>query len=861
MASLRDRIRKATPDEEHDKQVIAETTNIWTYLSTSRRRREYDWFLNAQFYDNNQFYQYDMSAKKIVAVAADKVVDRVVINKTFQQVRGIVNFLVAEHPEVGVRQGDQADDSYLRAKKEKSLCDYWYRHLEMEREAKKVALSGAKYGIGWVKVIYDSDALAPTAPFTADDGTAKDFTYGECYTKSVDPFEIYWDPLAETKDDMRWIIHAPTRTLAELKNNPLYKNTENIVSDRLTAASKLKQSQIRMNMGAGAGVGSGENQSQGDMDTVVVLEIFSKKWNVEKNKWGIYLVVRTLEGATVLRDEWWGMDEFPFEYYMTDVAGSILESRGVIHNIREPNRALNQMVSQIQTNARIMGNLNWLIPRGSNVNVIDDTAGQFIEYDVTPGGRPQQAQNASLPAYVQNQVGLLNNFISDIGGMHDAANGAAPFAQASGDLVNALAGGDQNNLTTMRSNFDEFHVRWFKLLLKTAKTNYNGKRVYPSVTSDEFGQRAWLEITPNEISTNDDLEVSTGTAMPYSIAQKQQMFMNLWKEKAIQDPSVLFKALELRDIDNSLGDDEADIERQLDEIRAIIKDDTENQHDPLVSENHGVHIATIDKFVRGSRYYKLTKEQQQQIQDHRQKHITFSIQLAQIAAAQQVEPIKRSETVMLRMNKMSDTTAIERTQLLARFGVQSDAGQIQLRGGLYIQDPEQAAMQAQNEDIEMANYRQVQVSFGDNHIVHIQTHQEFMNDPRFESAPDVIKGMFKQHMSDHVQAMSATQVAPGLVPNDQISIPNPPNLNDNAQANELPKGHQEVGKPAQPAAVAPDNPGNHPPAPAPAKTGLTSTGTPAVDPRAAPVQKGGTISPANKLKNKGVSNGRRKRSK
>ena len=27
--------------------------------------------------------------------------------------------------------GDQADDAYLRAKKEKHLCDYWYRHLNM----------------------------------------------------------------------------------------------------------------------------------------------------------------------------------------------------------------------------------------------------------------------------------------------------------------------------------------------------------------------------------------------------------------------------------------------------------------------------------------------------------------------------------------------------------------------------------------------------------------------------------------------------------------------------------------------------------------------------------------------------------
>src|SRR5206468_935621 len=101
------------------------------------------------------------------------------------------------------------------------------------------------------------------------------------------------------------------------------------------------------------------------------------------------------------------------------------------------------------------------------------------------------------------------------------------------------------------------------------------------------------------------------------------------------------------------------------------------------------HIETIDKFGRGDKWGKLSDEQKQWVRSHRQKHIEFSIQLAQIQASMQMEPIKRSETVMLRMNKMSDTTAIERTQLLAKFGVNSDAGEIQLRGGLFIQDPAQ----------------------------------------------------------------------------------------------------------------------------------------------------------------------------
>jgi hypothetical protein len=384
--------------------------------------------------------------------------------------------------------------------------------------------------------------------------------------------------------------------------------------------------------------------------------------------------------------------------------------------------------------------------------------------------------------------------------MHASFNGRAPFAQASGDLVDSLSEGDQNNLTTMRDNYNDFFVDVFKLCFKTAKRNYQVTRSFPTGQEDEFGEVTWQTIKPDEINTRDDLDVSTGTAMPYSIAQKQQMYMNLWKEKAITDPVMLFKLLEMPDIDNAMGDDEADIERQLDELRDIMKN--KRPADPEIFENHAVHISTIDKFARGNKWFALKPNQKQFLRDHRQKHIEFSIQLAKIQQAMQVEPIKRSETLMLRMNKMSDTTPIERTQLLSGFAINSDAGQIQLRGGLYIQDPAQAEIQAQNEDIEMMDMRAVQVSFGDNHLVHLQTHGPVLDALNASEAnggkpvPEVIKKLFTEHIKDHVQAMQATQVAPGLVPNDQVSMPNPPNLSDTGQPGQMPQSDTNLDQKA-----------------------------------------------------------------
>lgn len=837
-------LKRETEQERADAQVIQETDKIWSFLKESRRRSEFEWFVNDQYYYNNQFLQYNTGARRVQAVPVEKMRDRVVINKVKQQVRGVVNFLNAEHPSIGIRAGNQSDDAYLRAKKEKHLCDYWYRHLTLNKVAKLVSLDAAKYGWGCVKVLWDQDALAPTAPFTDTSGNKKEHTYGEVMADRCDPFEIYPDPIAQGKAGMRYVIHAPVRTIAELKANPLYRNTEKLTTDSRLAASLMKQAEMRLNMSNSQAFAQG--QSNG-MDTLVVLEIFRKIYNEESKKWEIWVTTRT-ENGVLLRNEKWICDEFPFEFFTTDIAGNLIDSKGVIHDIREPNRALNEMVSQVHESARIMGRLNWLIPRGSNVNVITDETGQFIEYDVTPGGAPRQAEAASLPSYIMQHIGQLTAFMEDISGMHAGFNGRAPFAQASGDLVDTLSEGDQNNLTMMRDNYDDFFVGVFKLMLKTAKEYYTVTRKFPTADSDEFGQVTWLEIKPEDISTNDDLAISTGTQMPYSIAQKQQMYMNLWKEKAIQDPGVLFKLLQMPDIDAAMGDDEPDIERQLNEIRLVL--DEKVPKAPEVFEDHGVHIATIDKFCRGSRWEKLNDKQKQSLRDHRQKHIEFSIQLAQIKAAQQMEPIKRSETVMLRMNKMADTTPIERTQLLAKFGVNSDAGQVQLRGGLYIQDPAQAELQAQNEDVEMMDQRAVQVSYGDNHLVHLQTHSVVADalNATDKPVPDVVKRLFAEHIKDHVNAMQATQVAPGLVPNDNVSMPNPPTVQDKpTEPGKPPK--RDTGSYKDPKGITPED--QQQPLAKPAKN---------IAPENEVVDNGGRANAIIKSsKNKGGRNGKRRR--
>lgn len=763
---MKNPLRQAKPTKEEqqtldEKALLVKAQSIWKYLSEARRRAELDWFINQQAHDNNQYLYYNTATRTLQPVATVNKHDKVRINRVAQQVRSVVSFINQRKPQVTTIPGSQADDAYIRARKSKHLCDYWYDALQMNKKNKLISKDGCINGLGWAKIMWNKDALAPTVPFTMETGEERTTQYGEVMFERCDTFEVYPDPQATCKEDLRYIAHAIPRTIGELKSNPEYKNTENIQPDKKLAASNLKQTQMRQSIGGAGATASSSGVS--DLDTVVAIEVFWHEWSDATKKWKIRQVTMT-EGGVGLKYGYWEVGELPFEPFMADISGSLLQSKGIVHNIREPNRAVNDLVSQILKNARVMGNINWKMPRGANVGVITDESGQYIEYDYNPAGGPEQVSAAGIPAHVPNLVAYLDSAIMDLGGAHDASVGKNVFSGASGELVKSLQGGDAASLAMLRDNYDDFLVRSFKLMLKTAKHFGTAKRTLPASDRDELGQYRWVELEPKEISTEDSVQVRSGSNLPYTADQRQEFFMELWKEKVITDRNELFKLMDLPDVANTLGDDELDIERELDNIRNCMAD--KQIPSPQVSENHQVHIATLDKFVRGPKFLTLPPQQQAAIMDHRTKHADMASQQVKSAALNQFEPIRRTEQVNLQVRDMSGATPQERAQVFSQFNMQSDAADIQRRGGLVVQNPEDAKNQAHAEDIQMMDGAPTLISLGDNHLVHLQEHNSLKEDPRFAVLPPSAQKALDNHIQQHEQAMQNLMPAPGLVPGD-----------------------------------------------------------------------------------------------
>ena len=138
----------------------------------------------------------------------------------------------------------------MRAKKEKHQCDFWYDKLQLNRKG-KISRDPAKKGVGWAKILWDENHLAPTKPFVTSDGATHYNIYGNVMFERAEPYDIYIDPVASDFGDMRHMTHAPVRTIGEIQSNKLYTNTDKLAADHKLSVDNMRQFELRQELSSG----------------------------------------------------------------------------------------------------------------------------------------------------------------------------------------------------------------------------------------------------------------------------------------------------------------------------------------------------------------------------------------------------------------------------------------------------------------------------------------------------------------------------------------------------------------------------------------------------------------------------------
>lgn len=745
--------------------------NIFQYCVQGRRPYELEWFINDTFWRDRSAFRYNVSNKMLEPMAPQKSVSRVNVNKSKQLVRGVTSYLTREHPMVNITPGTQEADAYSNAKKEQYLYEHWYDQLELNFVHKRTAGTGARHGIAWSKVIWNQDAVAPTDPYMVN-GKQVNKVKGEVLVLPTDNYAIYADWRATTKGDMRFINEAFPRTLSELASNRKYD--QNVI-DAISADDKSSLSMLKLESLTNGGGRTPEMANHADpmQRTVIAIETYVKEFDLETMRWLINLYVTT-ESRQLLYHDQWPIDEVPYEYFQTDIADMLYETDGVIRDIRGLQQSLSRGASQVEETMQVMGKLNWMVPRGAGVTVIEDTTGQFVQYNPAAGA-PTQSRPGELPQYTETHMSNLERWIDDIGGIHDATYGRLPTSRASGDLVQALQSGDSTSLGIYKDNFADYIAREGKLMFKTAKYHYalTGSRKIPMKSQSGTGDYQWATISAKDILLEDNVKVQVGTGLPYDQTQRIQLATEMKKEGMLTTEQAL-KLSNITVLTDVMGDNQQDIDRQITENKKMMTGDPID--DPYIFEDHDTHIMVIDQLGKSDTWWGLPDTVKQTILDHRTKHMNLSISLKKLMSSLNVDVIKRSESLMVRSSTTDDMSPIEKQQFLEHFGVDSDAAEIQLRGGMNIENPQDAVTQADKENKQLAQGFPAKVSLGDNHMVHIEVHNAFMQpmtdpatgaqkpNPNFAALSKSAQALFTQHINNHEIALKATTPQPGLMP-------------------------------------------------------------------------------------------------
>jgi hypothetical protein len=87
--NIRKQFGMKTPEEEREEQLIKESGEIFSYLATARRKAEWEWWLNDQFYQGEQYVGFNFTTQRVEKSTGGND-NRIIINKINQNARNVM---------------------------------------------------------------------------------------------------------------------------------------------------------------------------------------------------------------------------------------------------------------------------------------------------------------------------------------------------------------------------------------------------------------------------------------------------------------------------------------------------------------------------------------------------------------------------------------------------------------------------------------------------------------------------------------------------------------------------------------------------------------------------------------------------
>lgn len=513
----------------------------------SRRRYDYEWMVRDLFRRGYHFSKYQASTQTVVL--ASRQTAKVPVNIIAAQMRSIRNQVTSFRPKYEVLPRYSTEESTTQARYSGRLLDYHYEKLGFKLKIKKTITQGLMFSIGgpW-QVYYDKEKK-------------------EVRVWLLDPFDFYFDPMAQEDNDCEYMIKATRRPLSEVLTN---KDFDPIAKREITGPeSRLSVSEYKQFMIQTLKYVNQYNTEENP--GIILFEGDFKIRDEDTGKVKMRRVVWTDQNQTPLY--WEDMDDDTFDYviYHADLNPTEILGEGWMKHVLPVNRVIDSLESSVYEYNYRVAKGRIVVDRDSGVRAIHNVHGEIISKN--KGAEVRALDMPALPVAVGAQIERMNRYIEDLGGAHDASLGRVPAGVKSGVGVAELRQADSTNQDDLVDNLEDFLSEVGKKILKKIAKHYTKYQVihdlgyreedakYFAVVGESAGKKGnkdekhknqvkigpdWVDLAI--IGQDNNIRVTIGSWLGYTKEMMQQK-VEKYVEIGLIDQATALRLLEFGNID------------------------------------------------------------------------------------------------------------------------------------------------------------------------------------------------------------------------------------------------------------------------------------------------------------------------
>tara|TARA_R110000824_G_scaffold263864_2_gene452684 strand:- start:1449 stop:3647 length:2199 start_codon:yes stop_codon:yes gene_type:complete len=361
----------------------------------------------------------------------------------------------------------------------------------------------------------------PTPDFPTEVGLGPSYDWP--FMESVGP-DVYWDPMVINPQDSSYIVHHVKKRLLDIKDDPLYKNTQNLNADSYNE-EEFESSGIQ------------EEDNTYIPDELAVVTLY-EIWDAKTKKVSTYAKGQEEPIRSPSGDVWPDhIQGFPFEWLVfTEVSGET-HGPGILEYIKWPQKFLMRLYSELATHSdrssvKFEIDENRLSPRETHSSVESKLAEPTSHVGIFTTDGP--AINTIIPPPIDQSklmlIQLLQGVIFENSIVSSNVGGVSTSETAT--QASILASASNINVGDMVERLNRMQSKVANKLLGIVREYGPEKQVFYIVTPN--GQE-WLNYNINDVQASWQVEVDMPS--PFESQTAKQEWLNMFHVfSPIMDP-------------------------------------------------------------------------------------------------------------------------------------------------------------------------------------------------------------------------------------------------------------------------------------------------------------------------------------